>query len=229
VFSANPDRPPELVHRTTATLALAVATLGPLAILAVVTPATWAAATGPDADAGALLAGLAAAAGWVVVLRLVVTALAVAVASLPGALGRLGRQTATTLSPAMARGLVRAALGAAVVSAPILAQPGAFADQPAYPILDRVIAAPALSPATPAHPAAGAARAPGAPGSGHVVLVRPGDTLWAIAAAHLPPRHSDAQVAQAWPAWYAANRQRIGPDPDEIRPGTRLVPPGAAG
>jgi len=61
-----------------------------------------------------------------------------------------------------------------------------------------------------------------------VVVVR-GDTLWDIAARHLPAGASDAQVAAAWPAWYAANTATIGPDPSVIRPGQVLaVPAGVA-
>jgi LysM repeat protein len=49
-------------------------------------------------------------------------------------------------------------------------------------------------------------------------VVRPGDTLSAIAAA--------LAVRGGWPALYAANRGAIGPDPDVIRPGTVLALPG---
>lgn len=48
------------------------------------------------------------------------------------------------------------------------------------------------------------------------VVVRPGDTLWALAAGH------------AWRRLHAANRGVIGPDPDLIHPGTRLVLPAPA-
>jgi hypothetical protein len=37
----------------------------------------------------------------------------------------------------------------------------------------------------------------------------------------------DAAIAAEWPRWYAANRERIGTDPDLIRPGQRLLPPPA--
>lgn len=57
--------------------------------------------------------------------------------------------------------------------------------------------------------------------------VAPGDTLWAIAAAHLPPDATDADVAAAWPRWYSANRAVIGDDPDVIQPGQRLAAPPA--
>ena len=61
---------------------------------------------------------------------------------------------------------------------------------------------------------------------GHVV-VRRGDTLWDIAARHLGPGATTAGIAHEWPRWHAANRELIGPDPDRIQPGQRLVPPAA--
>ena len=65
----------------------------------------------------------------------------------------------------------------------------------------------------------GAAAAPGPaarPAARYVV--QPGDTLSGIAAR--------LAVRGGWPALYAANRPRVGPDPDVIRPGTVLVLPG---
>jgi nucleoid-associated protein YgaU len=56
------------------------------------------------------------------------------------------------------------------------------------------------------------------------LTVRAGDSLWAIAARH-PAGQSTAAVAAAWPRWYAANRAVIGPQPDLIYPGERLLPP----
>ncbi|MGO1317329.1 MAG: LysM peptidoglycan-binding domain-containing protein [Cellulomonadaceae bacterium] len=57
------------------------------------------------------------------------------------------------------------------------------------------------------------------------VTVRPGDSLWAVAARHLPAPASNAQVAAAWPRWYAHNAATIGPDPHLIHPGTVLHAP----
>ncbi|NMR20807.1 LysM peptidoglycan-binding domain-containing protein [Cellulomonas fimi] len=57
------------------------------------------------------------------------------------------------------------------------------------------------------------------------MTVQPGDSLWSIAARHLPPDATDAQVAATWPQWYETNRQLIGADPDVIRPGAVLSPP----
>jgi nucleoid-associated protein YgaU len=60
-------------------------------------------------------------------------------------------------------------------------------------------------------------RSPSRPASEPGLVVAPGDTLWSIAADHLPPgRRTPARVAAAWPRWYAANRAVIGPDPDHI-------------
>ena len=56
--------------------------------------------------------------------------------------------------------------------------------------------------------------------------VRAGDTLWSIAAAHLPEGATDQEIARAWPRWWRANRAVIGPDPALIRPGQHLVEPG---
>jgi nucleoid-associated protein YgaU len=57
------------------------------------------------------------------------------------------------------------------------------------------------------------------------LVVQPGDSLWAIAARHLGPAASEAQIAQAWPQWWSANRTVVGDDPDLIQPGTHLAPP----
>lgn len=57
------------------------------------------------------------------------------------------------------------------------------------------------------------------------VVVQRGDTLWSITARHLGPGASDAQIAEAWPAWHAANRDVVGDDPDLILPGQVLQAP----
>ncbi len=57
------------------------------------------------------------------------------------------------------------------------------------------------------------------------VTVARGDSLWAIAAEHLPDGATDAEIAGAWPRWYALNEQVIGEDPDLIRPGQQLLVP----
>lgn len=60
------------------------------------------------------------------------------------------------------------------------------------------------------------------PGS---VVVHPGDCLWTIAAARLAPGATNAEIDRAWRAIWAANRDRIGTDPNLIHPGLTLVMP----
>ncbi|WP_218220502.1 LysM peptidoglycan-binding domain-containing protein [Nesterenkonia sp. Act20] len=64
-----------------------------------------------------------------------------------------------------------------------------------------------------------------ASGSAEEVLVRPGDTLWDIAAEHLGSGATDGEVAESWPRWYETNRHTIGDDPALIQPGMVLLPP----
>jgi nucleoid-associated protein YgaU len=198
--------------------------------LAATTPAVVRAALAPDADPGALVAAVAAGVGWVLVARLALglaaTVVAVALRGTPGLAARLAVRCATTCTPVLLHGLLRAALGAVAVGAPIALAPAlvpavALADPgpPVLPVLDRV-------PGTVA--ASLVASAAGPPAASRVV-VRPGDSLWRIAAAHLPPGASPAQVAAAWPVWYAANRATIGADPGLIRPGQVLVAPDGLG
>ena len=57
-----------------------------------------------------------------------------------------------------------------------------------------------------------------------VVVVR-GDTLWSVAARHLPPDATAADVASAVQRWHAANADVVGEDPDLILPGQVLTAP----
>jgi nucleoid-associated protein YgaU len=70
-------------------------------------------------------------------------------------------------------------------------------------------------------------RATGAfPGAGHAahreVVVRPGDTLWGLAARELADTAGDAAIAERWHLIYELNRDLIGDDPDAIQPDQRL-------
>ncbi|GAB78357.1 LysM peptidoglycan-binding domain-containing protein [Austwickia chelonae] len=56
------------------------------------------------------------------------------------------------------------------------------------------------------------------------VTVRPGDTLWQIAAHHLGDQATPAQIAVEWPRWLAANRTEL-TDPSSLRPGQTLIAP----
>ncbi|HYN74261.1 MAG TPA: hypothetical protein VES60_17340 [Nakamurella sp.] len=89
-------------------------------------------------------------------------------------------------------------------------------------------------PGTPSNPAVGPARAPGTDAAAPApnaaaeahgsVTVQPRDTLWAIAARHLPSDATDAEIDTAWRTWYSANVEVIGADPDLIIPGQHLLP-----
>ena len=50
-------------------------------------------------------------------------------------------------------------------------------------------------------------------------------SLWSIAAHRLPPDSTDADIDTAWRAWYLANEEVIGDNPDLIQPGQQLLPP----
>lgn len=66
----------------------------------------------------------------------------------------------------------------------------------------------------------------GAPVDALVVRVRPGDSLWAIAARALGPGASAAQVTSYWHRIHAANAAVIGNDPDLLLPDQHLrLPP----
>lgn len=127
--------------------------------------------------------------------------------------------------PAPSRGLVRrlvlAACGVAVGAA--LLTPGAQAST-SHPPLDRIAGLPMPERATdgPRHPAPASAAASATTDR---VVVHSGDTLWSLAEARLPHATSAADVDAAWRRLYAANRERIGPDPDLVRPGLVLTDP----
>lgn len=122
--------------------------------------------------------------------------------------------------------LVRAVAPRVLRRALFVGTAGALALAPAH--ADRVVA-----PSGPAHhaltglqlPDRPVASAPPAAALPAVVVVRPGDTLWAIAAHSLPAGATNAEIARACARWHAANRDVIGDDPNLIFPTQRLVPP----
>jgi nucleoid-associated protein YgaU len=165
-------------------------------------------------------------------------------------LGRL----ACSVAPPTVRRLVALALGAGLAGLPLapgaLASsvrspapsvaslgPGWTADRPAPTPPPAVKWRPGLGTRT-----ADAGHVLGDPAAHHgaasrsdpAVVVRSGDTLWDVAARHLAaqrPRRSGtgppsvADIAVEWPRWYALNRHIIGPDPDLLLPGQRLLVP----
>lgn len=130
------------------------------------------------------------------------------------ALGRWAGAFGEAIRPGIVRRLVAASLGLAI---PTLASVGTAGASP----LVKQSATAAGAPWVSAAPRGVAPQ----PSADHYVRVRPGDTLWDIAARGLPSGATAAAIARAWPRWYRANRQLIGPDPSLIRPGTRLRVP----
>jgi hypothetical protein len=114
--------------------------------------------------------------------------------------GRLPATTWVGCPPALRRALL-AGLGVVLVTS----QVPATAEQrglpsPARPLGGRPVAQPRL-------------------------VVRPGDALWRLAEDRLPPTATAAEVADLVLRLHRRNREVIGPDPDLIRPGERLVVP----
>lgn len=115
--------------------------------------------------------------------------------------------------PRWVRTLVLAALGLAVGAGPALADSPGTGTVPAQ-------SAPGLAGlALPDRPTS-------LPAQAHPrrVRVRSGDSLWVIAARHLPPSAPDAAVDRAWRRLAAANTDRVD-HPDLIFPGTVLRVP----
>jgi len=133
-----------------------------------------------------------------------------AAGALPGAAGRLASRAGHALRPGLLRRLVAITLGLAAPASPTLVAHAASAPP---------VTAEVRGQAPTAH-------LPSTAASGPWVVVAPGDTLWALARSHLRRGASDAEIARAWPRWYAANRSTIGPDPNLISPGMRLRAPG---
>jgi resuscitation-promoting factor RpfA len=194
----------------------------------------------PD-DVVALLAGAAGTllCGWWT-LAAALTALAALVHDGMDGAGRLAR-TARAVTPGALRRAVALSVGVSLVAGGTAARAAVGVHAPAERRPTAVATGPAaVALADPLDPGWGAV-APGRPAARPAtVLVRPGDTLWALAGRRLrsplpaPGRTAvqtraraatDAQIAKAWPGWFAANRTVIGADPDHIEPGQRLVPP----
>jgi nucleoid-associated protein YgaU len=176
--------------------------------------------------------------GWVA-LVLALTALG----SIPGALGRVGAEAATRLTPVAMSKAARLALGLTVVAGPAtvalpvnaapmatrvtaLDGPAANTEALSLPDVGRpgwIEAANTTEVNTEPAPTGSARRAVA------TVAVEAGDCLWTIAAealaATIGSEPSNAAVADEWPRWYALNRAAIGADPDLLLPGMLLRAP----
>lgn len=193
-------------------------------LLALLVPLTWRPSTSvaSPADPTALVV---VAAGWLAWGLTLYLAMGTAVAA-AGHLSRTSRPLGR-LAPTGVRRCVEVAVGAtaaAVCLAPAAAYAGPPSPTPA--VTASPLDWPGLASA-PTHPVRTAAPAVPATPATHAgpLVVRPGDSLWSLTERELGPQATPAQVAAAWPRLYAANRRVIGPDPDLIHPGLRLVRP----
>ncbi len=189
----------------------------------------------PDA---AVVAGCAWLA-WALVSYLTVAVASVAAMHLIAPLGGCGRWL-VPLTPGRLRYLVDRAitvgLATTVVGLVAAAPAGAVTHHGAAtsridrPTTTGALDWPGLTPspaagveAAPTHPTASRPIRPASPPVD--VVVRPGDSLWSIAAGRLESSASARSTSIAWHEWYAANRSVIGDDPNLIYPGEQLHPP----
>ena len=195
-----------------------------------------------------LQVGFALGAAWLA--ALVVLAVA---GRLPGTLGRAARSVARRVAPVALHGLLGLAVGTVSLAAPAAAAerpapPAVSLDWPglspssgttpavgpsatvsASPIDTEPTSPAATAALSPAPPPSTAPSQPAAQPTSAVtptrVVVRPGDSLWGLAARDLGPDATSSRIAQEWPRWWAANRVVIGDDPDLIHPGSVLDRP----
>jgi len=165
-----------------------------------------------------------------------------AVAVVPGRTGSLARALSARLTPRLLSSAVRVGVGATTGFGMYVAGPGALAAGPHQAVavtsscdlasdtvdLDR---APRSCPLAIEPSDIGDVGSPPSAATA-VRVVRPGDSLWVIAADQLAATTGKSPAPQAiaaeWPLWWEANRDLIGPDPGLLHPGTALHVPGTA-
>jgi hypothetical protein len=202
--------------------------------------------------AGASVSDAAVAAAWAIgwcsVAWLSALAVLAAGAAIPGVIGAVCRLLLRGVAPRAVRRSLEVALGISLVAGPAFAGVATASAVPAargavvqaVPQLDRPLGrAPGSAPSVNARfidaafldaplldrPAARPPLDRPVSPAPRPVSVHGGDSLWLIAERGLGHRASDAEIAQEWPRWYAANRAVIGNDPDLIQPGQQLRPP----
>lgn len=203
-------------------------------------PHAWVTRVGADQ----VTAELCAAGLWLAAVWVTLGVAAGLAGALPGVAGRLGAGVARRLLPCAMYRVVAGAAGLGVLLTPALAT-GAPAPGPlpaaAQPIptprwpIDAPVRPPqwptvtTMPPVPHSRPPAPKHTPKPRPAPHHrptrTVVVQPGETLWTIAAEHLPGQPSPRRIAATWPRWYGANRAVIGDDPSLIVPGQHLHPP----
>jgi nucleoid-associated protein YgaU len=149
-----------------------------------------------------------------------------ALSAAPGLLGSLARLLLRGLLPAAARRTAALALGLGLATGVGVATAVTPAGA-AVPIAASVPDWPSAEPAEPPAPAPVPHWPVPVPGDAHVVVR--GDCLWTVAGNWLRVRDgaepAAREIAAAVHAWWTANAEVIGPDPDLLLPGQVLVPP----
>lgn len=189
-------------------------------------------------ETGVLVVGLGLAA-WLALSAVVATACATGRAA--GVTWRAGERLVARFAPDLVRRALVLAVGAGIglsaATGATAAAPGdldlGWAATAATATTDPVMAdasshAPATAPAvatTVSSIASGSAPPAERAAQPDTVVVEPGDTLWHIAERALPSHAGSADIASAWPTWYASNADVIGDDPDLLQPGQVLHAP----
>jgi hypothetical protein len=160
-------------------------------------------------------------AGWLLALCAAWTVLLCAAAVLEAATS--GRLQATTWlgCPPRVRRVLLAVLGVTLAAAPAHASPTPGSMGVGRPCAPTGAATTAQPLPVPTRAAGGLWTDPSDPG----IVVRPGDSLWELARGRLPDWVEAADVADLVDRLHRRNRSTIGPDPDLLRPGQRLVVP----
>lgn len=159
---------------------------------------------------------------WLCVGWLLLAVTCTAATAVPGTVGRCCGAAAELVTPWTLRNLGVAGLGLTVVTGPAAAATGSApidvgpARATASALENRIGPGWLANDLPPLDRPADGPR---------VVTVQPGDCLWSIAARALGADATDADIAAAWPRWYATNRNVIGADPNLLQPGQQLTPP----
>jgi nucleoid-associated protein YgaU len=189
-----------------------------------------------------LLVGAAGALAWLCWAWAAVGLLLTGLSAVPGSAGRLARLMLAGVLPAGARRAAAVAVGlslaATAPTAVSVAGPAPAVAAEAQAVQAQTVEAPTVEAPTggaaavdrPASTGTGVVPDwPGRPEPGDHVVLR-GDCLWDIAADWLARQHpgtpvADPETARAVAAWWQANADVIGPDPDLLLPGQVLRPP----
>jgi hypothetical protein len=207
-------------------------------------PHAWIAKVGPDSAA----VELGCLALWCLAAWLAAGLVSAGCTQLPGRCGRLFSGITDLLLPGVVRRLLAGTAGLGLLLAPVTAGADPLGPGPSHgpgaPPSPVAWQSPAAAPSWPVNAGSTRAAPDGTspvdrPSSGHpatvrpkapphrpdTTLVRPGDSLWLIAARRLGPASNAETVAELWPRWYATNRTVIGGDPGLIYPGQLLNAP----